>query len=143
MTRNVAAFLASASLFVAVVARTRADEYIGQANKAYEDIKLSLRSDLTLLPAIAKLDPAPAGARDVETAMLMPVSAAGWAECAIWAQKPAQQAALEALKTVTKKVEGREQWAFGLPYGTDGVPLARYGPAQFRTRPPPGYPFGP
>lgn len=123
MSKTVAAILVGISLSAAVN-QARADEYVGQANKAYADIKQSLRSDLIILPLIAAMDKVPAAARDIETSMLMPVSSAGWADCAIWAQKPAQQAALEGLKKVTEKQKGKEQFAFGLPYGTDGVPMA-------------------
>lgn len=123
MSKTVAAILVGISFSTAGI-QCRADEYVGQANKAYQDIKLTLRSDLTILPLIAAMDRPPAAARDIETAMLMPVTSAGWPDCAIWAQKPAQQAALEGLKKITERQKGKEQWAFGLPYGTDGVPLA-------------------
>ena len=125
MNRTLASIFLSGLVTAAFSTVAMGDEYLGRANAGYKDIKPALRSDLILLPAIAKLDPVPPAARDPESAALLPVGAASWADLAVWAQKPAQQEALEALKKVTKKTDekDKEQFAFGLPYGTDDVPL--------------------
>ncbi len=101
----------------------RGDDFVSQANQLYADIKPNLRSDLILLPAVAKMQPVPTALRGVATPDLMFAGAQGWSDAAAWATAPAQQDALKALQSVTRKSDPREPIAFGLPYGADGIPI--------------------
>lgn len=100
-----------------------ADDFVSKANQLYADIKPNLRSDLTLLPAVAKLQPVPTALRGVATPELMFVGAQGWADALAWVTSAPQQEALKALQSITRKSDPREPIAFGLTYGTDGIPV--------------------
>lgn len=102
---------------------TLADDFVSKANELYADIKPNLRSDLILLPAVAKLQPIPTALRGVATPELMFAGGQGWSSVAEWAMAAPQQDAIKALQSVTRKSDPREPIAFGLPYGTDGVPI--------------------
>jgi hypothetical protein len=110
-------------LSLCAVQMTLADDYVSKANAFYADIKPNLRSDLILLPAVAKLQPIPTALRGVVTPELMFAGGQGWSDAVAWATGASQQEALKALQSVTRKSDPREPIAFGLPYGTDGVPI--------------------
>lgn len=122
---NAAATIRAMAVGVCLLAMpaARGDDYVSQANQLYADIKPNLRSDLVLLPAVAKLQPIPTVLRGVTTPKLMFVGAQGWSEAVAWATGATQQDALKALQSVTRKSDPREPNAFGLPYGTDGIPV--------------------
>jgi hypothetical protein len=100
-----------------------ADEYTDKVNKLASDPSVGekARSDLVLLPLLAKLQPPPAVLRSQERAALLADKGPGWAECAAWAQAPSQKAVLEALDTVTKEQDRKKAFIFGQPYGEAGV----------------------
>lgn len=108
---------------VCVTQAASADDYVAKANALYADIKPNLRSDLILLPAVVKLQPVPTALRGVATPELMFAGGQGWQDVVAWATAAPQQDALKALQSVTRKSDPREPIAFGLPYGTDGVPI--------------------
>ncbi len=94
------------------------DEFIGRANALYADIKPELRSDAILLPAIAKLEPAPVAVAAIEQAILLPADAPAFAPARKWAEARPQQDALEALARATALPTGNGPTkAFGQPYG--------------------------
>jgi hypothetical protein len=108
-----------ASAWVTPVAR--ADDFTRRANALYADIAQGQRSDLIVLPAIAKMKPVPASVNRLESAMLLPAGAAGWGEAKAWAEGAEQQAVLAAIREVTKEEDFRKALAWGQPYGAAGV----------------------
>jgi hypothetical protein len=96
-----------------------ADEQLDKANALYSTISKEKRSDLVILPALSAMDPAPKEPGDYLAAFLMTPQSSGWEAAAAWAKAPKQQAALDALNTVTKFDDKVREagWAFGQPYG--------------------------
>jgi hypothetical protein len=113
-----AAVLATAFL---APAPARADEYTDRANALYSSISLSKRSDVVVLPAVAKLQPPPAVVATLEKAMMLPASSASFKAAADWAEGEPQQAVLKALDSVTQIENPVEAFAFGQPYGADAL----------------------
>jgi hypothetical protein len=104
----------------------RADDYTNNANKPYLEIVPAKRSDVVLLPLLAKLDLPPKAVSTIQLAALVPAGKQGWSEAAAWAQGANQKAVLEGLATVTKvdddwQRSNHQPYAFGQPYGADGV----------------------
>jgi hypothetical protein len=100
-----------------------ADDFTDLANRPYTQIQKAQRSDLVLLPVLAKLEPAPKGVEKLEQAMLLPAGGEGWDAAAAWAQGKPQQEAMQVLATITKERDWKKASAFGQPYGIDDVPL--------------------
>lgn len=111
------------ALLAATAGPSRADEFVDRANRAYLSIAPSKRSDLILLPALAALEPPPAGVSTLVGAMLLPAGASDWAAAEAWATAPTQVAALAALNEATTRTAGEQTMAFGQPYGPSGFPL--------------------
>lgn len=99
----------------------RADA-ISDANKPYSFIPADKRSDLLLLPLLMKMDAPPPAAATVHGVALLPPSSPRFSEVGAWATKPAQQAVLAQLKAMAQEKDFRKAFAFGLPYGSEGVP---------------------
>lgn len=101
----------------------RADDFTDRVNRIASDPSVGekARTDLVLLPLLAKLQPPPAVMRTQERAVLLADKAPGWAECAAWAQAPTQKAIFEALDKVTKETDRKKAFIFGQPYGVEGV----------------------
>jgi len=99
----------------------RADEYTDQANRAYATIKPERRSDLVLLPLLAKMQPPPAAAGTLDRAMLLPAASADFKTVADWASAEPQKAVLEALHKVGAGDAILEGFAFGQPYGDQAL----------------------
>ncbi len=97
-------------------------DYVGRVNAVFNDIAQSKRSDLVLLPLLAKMDAVPRALTTPQQAMLLPATAPDFAAAAAWATAPNQKAVLEALHTVTDETDWRRAYAFGQPYGADGIP---------------------
>jgi hypothetical protein len=93
------------------------EDFVGQANELYAGIARADRSDLVLLPVLAKIEPAPGVADTPRQAMLLPAGASGWDACVTWVQAAPQRAILDALHTVTEDKDTRHGMAFGQPYG--------------------------
>lgn len=98
------------------------DEFTSQINRGYLGVSADKRSDLILLPLIAKMEAAPMRVRALSDAAIMPADVAAFAECRAWAEKPEQQAVIAALATVSKEKKWRESFVWGLPYGIEDVP---------------------
>lgn len=101
-------------------ALSRADD-IADANKKYAGIRPALRSDVVLLPLLAKMDPVPKSVASLQMAMLLPAGGPGWAEASAWAKAAPQQAAIQAVHTCASVQDWRNSYAFGEPYGTNDV----------------------
>ncbi|MBI1189751.1 MAG: hypothetical protein GC200_03605 [Tepidisphaera sp.] len=101
---------------------SKADDFISRANRLYADIAPNHRSDLVLLPALAKMDTPPRALATLETAAITPASSATFKELADWASAPNQQAVIKALQAVTKDGDWHDAFAFGQPYGADDIP---------------------
>lgn len=112
----IVAALAAAPVFAA-------DTYVERANRLYADIATNLRSDTIILPALADLERPPSSVDTVQKAELITVRSPAWPEAARWAEGSTQQAALTALREVTKGEDFRRSFAFGQPYGIEGVPI--------------------
>jgi hypothetical protein len=117
------ALLVMAGSMAISVPAARADDYTDRANKAHGSLPKERRSDLILLPLLAKLEAAPKGLSTLEDAMLLPAGSANWAAAAKWAEAPAQQAVIKALGTVTAERDWKKAFGFGQPYGIEGVDL--------------------
>ncbi|MFZ4573534.1 MAG: hypothetical protein ACOYN0_04005 [Phycisphaerales bacterium] len=106
----------------AIMPAVRADEFLSQINKGYLAVSEDKRSDLVILPLLAKLDPPPARFAELSQAALYPADLPGFAEAKEWAEKPAQRAMLDALEKVSKGTKWKDAFAWALPYGIEGVP---------------------
>lgn len=118
--RSLRAVWLLALLVVAMVAvvPVRADD-IADANKKYTGIRPALRSDVVLLPLLAKMDAVPKSVNSLQAAMLLPAGGPGWDEASAWAKAAPQQATLAGLRTATSVQDWRNSYAFGVPYGTN------------------------
>jgi hypothetical protein len=90
--RHLAAIAISASVLTPIAAR--ADEFTDRANQLYSTISTSKRSDLVLLPVVAKMQPPPAVVATVEKAMILPATSASFGAAKDWATAPTQTAVL-------------------------------------------------
>lgn len=125
--------LAAALLALAVCsAPAPADEFVDRANALYTTIRPNLRSDLVLLPAIAKMEEPPASVSRLAKAMLLPAGATGWDAAEKWAQGAPQRAVLEALHKVAAGENASEGMAFGQPYGADAIATSSDGIALIK-----------
>ncbi len=119
MTTRIATALATVGLLVSAAL---GQDYIDQANALYDDIRLEQRSDLVILPVIAKMDEPPRGVETVEKAALQPASSSAiWTQARAWAESEPQRRVLEALDEVTRETDYRFAMAFGLPYGVEAL----------------------
>lgn len=118
-----AALLLATTLLTAAVPAARADEFLNRANQTYAGIRQSKRSDLVLLPVLAKTAPPPAAVSTSHKAMLLPHGAEGWDAAEAWANAPEQRAVLEAIDKVTQESNPVEAMVFAQPYGYEGVPI--------------------
>lgn len=119
-------------LALCLPAAVRADEYIDQVNQMYSPIRQHKRSDLVLLPVVAKMEPPPSSVSTVEKAMLLPAGSSGWSAAEAWANAEPQRAVLAALHRVVEIEDPVEAMAFGQPYGADAVATSAEGVALIR-----------
>src|SRR5262245_1816582 len=108
-------------LLLVPAASLRADDFIDQANAAYRGIQAGKRSDVILLPLVAKMDPAPAAVDNRDKAALVPAGSSAWSAIEAWANGANQRAVLEALHKVTQEENPIQAYAFGQPYGADAL----------------------
>lgn len=107
----------------------RAQDSVAAANALYQTIQANRRSDLVLLPLVAKMDAAPAPVSTPEKAMVVPAGSSAWTAAEAWAKAAPQRAVLNAIDQVTKEESSVQGYAFGLPYGADAVgEIADIGP---------------
>lgn len=98
-----------------------ADDFTDRVNKPLADISASRRSDPVLLPKIAAIAPPPKSVATLETSATLPPGKSGWSEAESWVTGAPQKEALAALQAITKEHDAKNAFAFGLPYGIDGV----------------------
>lgn len=121
------------AILAALAAAARADDYTNRANGLYRNIQSGKRSDLVLLPLIAKMDTPPAPVDSPDKAMLLPVGAAAWSAAEAWANAAPQRAVVDAIHKITQEENPVLAYAFGQPYGsdalgsTDGIAMIRAG----------------
>jgi hypothetical protein len=119
--------LAAALMHGPLSSPARADDFVNRVNSKYADIAPDKRSDVVLLPLLAKLDPPPKAVATIQQAGLLPTGKQGWTEAVAWATGANQKAVIDALATVTKLEDdwqhsnARKPYAFGQPYGAEGV----------------------
>jgi len=111
----------AAALALACTPAARGDEFVDKANALIGKVPEARRSDLVLLPVIAKMDPPPEAFKGNNNAFLYDDTSPGWASYVEWANKPAQRAVLDALAKVTANNTYQTRMVFGLPYGVEGV----------------------
>ncbi|MFN0012719.1 MAG: hypothetical protein ACKVS8_13865 [Phycisphaerales bacterium] len=111
--------LALASVLVAGAAR--ADEQLDRVNAPFKVIPQDKRSDSVLLPVLITTSEAPAGLLNQINVALLPASSAPFKDAAAWAQGDPQKATLAALAKVSVERDWKKAYAFGQPYGFDGV----------------------
>ncbi len=109
-------------LALAASPAARADEYVDKANALVGKVPDERRSDLIVLPLIAKMDPLPPAFKGTEDAIVHDHTAGDWPGHLEWANKPAQRAVIDAIAKVTEKNAYQSRMIFGLPYGVEGVP---------------------
>lgn len=126
-SRLLAAGLLAAGLVGVLPAR--ADEVVDRVNEAYSQIRPERRSDTVILPLLAKVQPPPAGVASREKVALLFAGSAAWPEAKAWAEGAPQQAAIAGVKQVARETDPRQSFAFGQPYGIEGV-----GPELVRAR---------
>jgi hypothetical protein len=108
-------------LALAAAVPVRGDDYVDRANALYSSIRQDHRSDMVLLPLVAKMDAPPAAVDTPLKAALLPAGSGNWSAAAAWAQAPAQQAVLKAIDQVTAEEDPSNAMAFGQPYGVDAL----------------------
>lgn len=111
---------------VAEPAGVAADEFITRVNERFKAVQADRRSDKVVLPLLAKLEAPPAGFERAMTAALRPAKIRGeanpqFAPAEKWATAEPQKKLLESLKKVTDENERKKSWAFGQPYGNEGL----------------------
>jgi hypothetical protein len=112
------AFAAAPAALVCFVASAAiADDYVDSVNNFYAQIRPEHRSDMIVLPVLAKMQAPPAVVSDLGKAMLLPHGSSNWGAAQEWAMGEPQRAVLEALSRATANT----QMAFGQPYGADAL----------------------
>ncbi len=123
MLGRLAVWAFSAVLGVAAAQAAPArDDYVSQANRLYADIAPSARSDLILLPPVARMTAPPEGLT-FRRSRLIDRGSTHWERAESWVLAPPQRAVLEAVEEVTRAEDWRRAMAFGQPYGIEGVPI--------------------
>jgi hypothetical protein len=98
-----------------------AQDAIAKVNASYADIPADRRSDTILVPALKDLESPPAAVRDVEKARILGPGMLAWSDASAWCAKPAQRAAIAALKKATEPVKSGTPMAWGQGYGVSAV----------------------
>lgn len=103
------------------LAASMADDFVDRVNAPFKSIAKAKRSDLVMLPLLAKLEQPPAEVKSVEIAMLLGKSSPAWAAVEAWATAAPQKAVIKGLSEVTKDEDYRTAMVFAQPYGVEGV----------------------
>jgi hypothetical protein len=99
----------------------RADEYVNRVNATFSKIPQDKRSDLVILPALAKMEAPPAEIDTVDKAVLLLPTSAGWDAAVAWAQGEPQKAVLAALSQITGDEDFHVAMVFAQGYGVEAV----------------------
>lgn len=108
-------------VMVGLASPARADDFVDQANAGFKGIPNDRRSDVVLVPLLAKMQPQPGLLKSQEQAALRSHYGAGWEASAAWATGDTQKACLAGLEQVTKETDHRKAFVFAQPYGVEGV----------------------
>lgn len=104
-----------------------AQDFVDQANAAYRDIRRGangdpgLRSDLMILPVLAKMAPPPRGVESIDKAILRTPTGPLWKPASDWAAAPEQQAVLAEVRRAGVGGDFTRAPAFGQPYGVEAL----------------------
>lgn len=101
----------------AVTVTGTAQDAVTQLNRSLEQVTPDRRSETVLLPALAALESPPIVADRLESARLLSPGLTGWDEASAWAMGTTQQAALDALRAVTRERRYERAMVFAQPYG--------------------------
>lgn len=121
LSSSLLSLVLAAGFVSAPAAHAQSDGFISRVNALSTGIVESRRSDLVLLPAMAKMAPAPAGVADIHAARLLPAGASGFQAAADWAKAAEQQAVIDALKKITEETDWKKAFVFAQPYGVEGI----------------------
>ncbi len=99
----------------------RGDDLLEKVNAPYRTIQQAKRSDLVLLPLLVKTTPAPPSVAGAFNAALLPATSPAFKEAGTWATADPQKALLPVLATITAEKDWKKAFAFGQPYGFEGV----------------------
>lgn len=106
------------------MAQTTPDVGLSRVNALYDNVDLSRRADLVLLPAIAEMSDTPPAITSRIEAMLFSPQRPGWAAVEAWCLAESQQALKPALEQVVAETDYRFAFAFAQPYGESGIDAA-------------------
>jgi hypothetical protein len=106
---------------LSLASKAQAQDSVQRVNDAFAAVQANRRSDLELLPLLAKLEKPPAAVNTRDKAALLPANSPDFAAAAAWAQAEPQKAVLAALQKVTQETDWKKSWAFGQPYGAEHV----------------------
>ncbi len=100
-----------------------ADEFVDRVNAQLvpTNIPQDKRSDLVILPLLAKMADPPEAFATQQKAALLPATNPEFAAAAEWAQGETQKPLFDALDKVTKEDDYRKAFVFAQPYGVDAV----------------------
>ncbi|MCC6428995.1 MAG: hypothetical protein IT435_19515 [Phycisphaerales bacterium] len=121
-SRSIAAaalFACSLAAFPASIAR--ADEYVDRVNALYASTKTEKRSDLVILPLLAKMDPPPRAVDEADPLLLIAPDQSAWADVKTWIEGANQKALIDAIYKITEAKDSKDSMVFALPYGVEGV----------------------
>ncbi len=99
----------------------RADEFIDRVNAGFAAVKPEKRSDLVILPLLAKMDAPPRALEDAEPLLLVAPDQAAWVDVKKWVEGPNQKALIDALYKVTEAKSSKDSMVFAQPYGVEGI----------------------
>ncbi|XVJ59490.1 MAG: hypothetical protein HEQ23_08815 [Tepidisphaera sp.] len=123
ITRVVTALVLAATAAYAAPAARAQDDFLEKLNKRAREVRSDRRSDLILIPLLAKMTPPPAEIQaDLEAGpawiLIDPSVTARWAKMKAWAEAAPQQAALKGLGDAAKQFDRNDPgMGWGLPYG--------------------------
>ncbi len=102
-------------------ALVRADDFVNRVNAAFAAIPDNKRSDLVIMPLLAKMTPPPAEIRDWGVASLVTTQHPAWSTFEAWVTAEPQRAMLKAMHDVTREEDFRVAMVFAQGYGVEAV----------------------
>ena len=102
-------------------APARADSFVETVNSFYKNVEQKKRSDLVIIPVLAKMDAVPTKLNDPLTAALITPSSKQWKTALDWISAQPQLDALAALRKVTDDDNWKTAWVFAQPYGANAI----------------------
>jgi hypothetical protein len=117
-------FLGISTLILGAVFTTPlalAQDYLARTNEPFKSVPQDKRSELLILPALAKMEAPPAEVDSIDKAVLILPTSAGWETALKWVQAQPQKDVLKALSDVTKEEDYHTAMVFAQGYGVDEV----------------------